>query len=109
MEMGFERLEPYEGKLSCTVLRGGCGGNAMSLPDTLQQAARRSWRIGQRQPVQVIYLGYAGTSQMTCLELMAKKIAVSQSTSGDVPDSGLDVLNQDGDSVEVALARQLVA
>ena len=40
---------------------------------------------------------------------MAKKIAVSQSTSGDVPDTGLDVLNQDGDSVEVALARQLIS
>ncbi|WP_372387439.1 helicase-related protein [Xanthomonas axonopodis] len=76
---------------------------------SLQQAARRSWRIGQKQPVRVIYLGYAGSSQMTCLELMAKKIMVSQSTSGDVPESGLDVLNQDGDSVEVALARQLVA
>lgn len=75
---------------------------------TLQQAARRSWRIGQKQPVKVIYLGYADTSQMHCLSLMAKKIAVSQSTSGDVPDSGLDILNQDGDSVEVALARQLV-
>lgn len=75
---------------------------------SLQQAARRSWRIGQKQPVRVIYLGYAGTSQMTCLGLMAKKIMVSQSTSGDVPESGLDVLNQDGDSVEVALARQLV-
>jgi SNF2 family DNA or RNA helicase len=75
---------------------------------SLQQAARRSWRIGQKQPVKVIYLGYADTSQMTCLALMAKKISVSQSTSGDVPDSGLDVLNQDGDSVEVALARQLV-
>src|SRR5690606_24232716 len=38
---------------------------------TLQQAARRSWRIGQKQPVKVIYLGYAATSQMSCLELMA--------------------------------------
>ena len=75
---------------------------------SLLQAARRSWRIGQKLAVRVIYLGYAGTSQMTCLELMAKKIMVSQSTSGDVPESGLDVLNQDGDSVEVALARQLV-
>ena len=26
---------------------------------SLQQAARRSWRIGQKQPVRVIYLGYA--------------------------------------------------
>ncbi|HDL5039300.1 TPA: DEAD/DEAH box helicase family protein [Pseudomonas aeruginosa] len=76
---------------------------------TLQQAARRSWRIGQKLHVRVIYLGYAATSQMTCLALMAKKILVSQSTSGDVPESGLDVLNQDGDSIEVALARQLVA
>ena len=75
---------------------------------TLQQASRRSWRIGQKQAVKVIYLGYAETSQMACLELMAKKIAVSQSHLGDAPESGLDVLNQEGDSVEVALARQLV-
>jgi hypothetical protein len=76
---------------------------------TLQQAARRSWRIGQKQPVNVFFLGYAGSAQMQCLELMAKKIAVSQSTSGDMPDSGLDVLNQGGDSIEVALAKRLVA
>jgi SNF2 family DNA or RNA helicase len=76
---------------------------------TLQQAARRSWRIGQKQAVDVVFLGYQGTAQMACLELMAKKIAVAQSTSGDMPESGLDVLNQSGDSIEVALARQLVA
>ncbi len=76
---------------------------------TLQQAARRSWRIGQKQAVDVVFLGYEGTAQMTCLELMAKKIAVAQSTSGDMPESGLDVLNQSGDSIEVALAKQLVA
>ncbi len=76
---------------------------------TLQQASRRSWRIGQKQDVDVYFLGYAGTAQMACLELMAKKIAVSQSTSGDMPESGLDVLNQGGDSIEVALAKQLVA
>jgi len=39
---------------------------------------------------------------------MAAKIAVAQSTSGDMPDSGLDVLNQSGDSVEIALAKQLI-
>ena len=75
---------------------------------TLQQASRRSWRIGQKEDVDVHFLGYAETTQMTCLSLMAKKIAVSQSTSGDMPDTGLDVLNQDGDSIEVALAKQLV-
>lgn len=76
---------------------------------TLMQASRRSWRIGQKQPVWVIFLGYSGTSQIACLGLMAKKIAVSQSTSGDVPESGLEALNPDGDSVEIALARQLAA
>jgi hypothetical protein len=75
---------------------------------TLQQAARRSWRIGQKQEVDVYFLGYEGSAQMACLELMAKKIAVAQSTSGDMPESGLDVLNQGGESIEVALARQLV-
>jgi SNF2 family DNA or RNA helicase len=76
---------------------------------TLQQASRRSWRIGQKQDVDVYFFGYADTAQITCLTLMAKKIAVSQSTSGDMPDTGLDVLNQDGDSIEVALAKQLMA
>jgi hypothetical protein len=75
---------------------------------TLQQAARRSWRIGQKEPVEVHFFGYAGSAQMQCLQLMAAKIAVSQSTSGDMPDSGLDVLNQSGDSIEVALAKQLI-
>ena len=75
---------------------------------TLQQAARRSWRIGQKADVDVYFLGYSGSAQMACLELMAKKIAVAQSTSGDMPESGLDVLNQGGESIEVALARQLV-
>jgi len=105
----FERLEPYERKLSCTVLRGGSDSNVTSLPDTLQQTTRRSWRIGQKQPVDVYFLGYEKTAQIACLTLMAKKIAVSQSTSGDMPDTGLDVLNQDGDSIEVALAKQLAA
>ncbi|MCL2872804.1 MAG: DEAD/DEAH box helicase [Betaproteobacteria bacterium] len=76
---------------------------------TLQQAARRSWRIGQTKPVRVIFMGYQNSSQISCLRLMAKKIAVAQSTSGDIPESGLDSLNSDGDSVEMALARQLVA
>lgn len=75
---------------------------------TLLQAARRSWRIGQLQAVRVIFLGYQGSAQEQCLTLMSKKIAVSQSTSGDMPEGGLEVLNQDGDSIEVALAKHLV-
>ncbi|WIY51173.1 hypothetical protein QRO08_11625 [Paracidovorax citrulli] len=41
---------------------------------------------------------------------MGKKIAVSQSTSGEMPESGLDVLNEsEGESIEVALARELLS
>lgn len=76
---------------------------------TLMQAARRSWRIGQRHAVRVYFLGYKGSTQVECLKLMAKKIAVTQSTSGDMPDCGLDVLNDSGDSIEVQLAKQLMA
>jgi SNF2 family DNA or RNA helicase len=76
---------------------------------TLQQASRRSWRIGQRKEVAVHFFGYAESAQMDCLTLMAQKIAVAQSTSGDMPETGLDVLNQTGDSIEVALARRLAA
>ena len=31
--IGFIRLEPYDGKLSRTVLRGGKDSNALFLPD----------------------------------------------------------------------------
>jgi hypothetical protein len=76
---------------------------------TLMQAARRSWRIGQVNDVEVVFLGYAESAQSRCLALMAEKIAVSQSTSGDIPESGLDSLNQRGDSIEMAMARDLIA
>lgn len=47
---------------------------------------------------------------MDCLKLMGEKIAVSQSTSGDMPESGLDVLNEtSGDTIEVALAKELLS
>lgn len=76
---------------------------------TLMQAARRSWRIGQQHAVDVYFLGYENTAQIQCLSLMAKKIAVTQSTAGTMPETGLDILNQEADSVEVALAKQLIA
>lgn len=75
---------------------------------TLMQAARRSWRIGQRHPVEVIFLGYALSAQSDCLALMSEKIAVTQSTSGDIPESGLDAVNQRVDSLEVSLAKNLI-
>ncbi len=86
-----------------------CIGSTNTWTQWITGTSSAPWRIGQKHPVRVVFFGYAGSSQITCLQLMAKKIAVAQSTSGDVPESGLDSLNQDGDSVEMALARQLIA
>lgn len=76
---------------------------------TLMQAARRSWRIGQINDVRVYFFGYANSAQMSCLELMSSKIMVTQSTSGDMPESGLDILNQSDEGIEMQLAKQLLA
>ena len=75
---------------------------------TVMQAARRSWRIGQTEPVEVHFAGYSGTAGEVCLELMGKKISVSQSTSGDMPENGLEILNQEEASIEVELAKSLI-
>ena len=34
-------LEPYEGKFSCTVLRGGGGSNTADLPDSIVENKQR--------------------------------------------------------------------
>lgn len=65
------------------------------------------WRIGHRTPSGVCVLRYRNEVQIECVLLMAKKIAVAQSTFGDMPETGLDVLNQPRDSMEVALSQTL--
>lgn len=76
---------------------------------TLMQAMMRSYRIGQDKDVAIHFLGYANCAQSSCLQLMQKKVTVTQSTSGEIPESGLDAINTDGDeSLEVAIARDLV-
>ncbi len=44
--IGFIRLEPYDGKLSRTVLRGGKDSNALLLPD--YAALRLAWHCGRQ-------------------------------------------------------------
>jgi SNF2 family DNA or RNA helicase len=58
---------------SSTIIFGETGYSIY----VLRQASRRSWRIGQRQPVRVKVLHYAGTMQENCLRLMGKKLLVS--------------------------------
>jgi hypothetical protein len=73
----------------------------------LRQASRRSWRIGQKHPVKVKFLAYAGTMQENCLRLMGKKLLVSLAMEGKFANQGLQALDDD-DDILTAMARELV-
>ena len=74
---------------------------------TLRQASRRSWRIGQWQPVRVFYLHYEDTVQTACLLLMGKKLLVSLAMEGEFTGEGLQMLGE-GEDMLTAMARELV-
>ena len=73
----------------------------------LRQASRRSWRIGQKHPVKVKFLAYAGTMQENCLRLMGRKLLVSLAMEGKFASQGLQALDDDDDML-TAMARELV-
>ena len=78
---------------------------------TAAQASRRSWRIGQENDVRVYYACYEESAQVQCLELMSRKIKTALSTMGVMPETGLDVFDEDESSegsVVEALAKQLL-
>ena len=74
---------------------------------TLRQASRRSWRIGQAQPVRVKFLCYEGTMQGACLRLMGRKLLVALSMEGKFAGEGLQSMDEDDDML-TAMARELV-
>ena len=74
---------------------------------TLRQASRRSWRIGQRQPVRVFFVHYEETMQSRCLRLMGRKLLVSLAMEGKFSRQGLQSLEEDDDML-TAMARELV-
>ena len=75
----------------------------------MRQASRRSWRIGQTQPVKVIYMSYQGTLQSDALRLVAKKLQSSLAVEGDLPEDGLATYGDDGDDMMMMLAKKIVA
>lgn len=66
----------------------------------MRQASRRSWRIGQKQPVTVYHFVYEGTAQHTGLTLIAKKVRASQMLEGELSNDGLVELAEDGEDGE---------
>jgi hypothetical protein len=74
---------------------------------TLRQASRRSWRIGQRQAVDVKFFAYRDTMQEVCLRLMGKKLLVALAMEGKFTSDGLQAIDGDDDML-TAMARELV-
>jgi hypothetical protein len=71
-------------------------------PFVVRQAARRSYRIGQRQPVRVYYLAYRGSAQELLLALLARKAAASLLLEGEVVGGGLLSLSEEDILSELA-------
>ncbi len=74
---------------------------------TLRQASRRSWRIGQKQPVRVKFLFYSGTVQENCVKLMGKKMLVALMMEGKFSGEGLDGFEEDDDMM-TSMVRELL-
>ncbi len=75
---------------------------------TMRQASRRSWRIGQNQPVKVVFMVYDGTIQTEALKLVAKKMQSSLAVEGELPEEGLTTFGDDGQDLIMTLAKQIV-
>jgi len=73
----------------------------------LRQASRRSWRIGQTQPVRVVFLAYRDHLQEAALRLMGTKLRAALALEGRFSSEGLRALAE-GDDLGVELARVLV-
>src|SRR5262245_63995264 len=56
---------------------------------TLRQASRRSWRIGQKEPVSVHHLYYKGTIQEKAITLNVKKLRAALLTEGELIEGKL--------------------
>ena len=74
---------------------------------TMRQASRRSWRIGQRRPVRVVYFAYRATLQAQALLLVAHKLQASLIVEGEIGDGGLAAHGAENDNLTLELARSL--
>ncbi|AXH16313.1 hypothetical protein CP985_10940 [Malaciobacter mytili LMG 24559] len=75
---------------------------------TLRQASRRSWRLGQKENIKVIFMAYKSTPQHLALDLISSKVNAASSLEGRL--SGDDDLSAmaDDDSIQSALAKSIL-
>jgi hypothetical protein len=68
----------------------------------LRQRDRRSWRLGQTEPVRVIFLYYEETMQETALQLVAQKLKAALMVEGNLAE-GLAAMEVDDGNLMDAL------
>ena len=66
-------------------------------------------RIGQTEPVQVVFMAYRNTLQADALTLVAQKLQSSPAVEGELPEDGLAAYGDEGDDLMLAVARKIVA
>ena len=76
---------------------------------TMRQASRRSWRIGQKRPVNVLYMAYRNTLQAEALRLVARKMQSSLAVEGELPEDGLAAYGDDGQDMMMTLAKSILS
>lgn len=76
---------------------------------TLKQASRRSWRIGQTNPVKVIFMAYKYSAQHIALKLIGAKVNAANSLEGRLSgEDDLSSLGEDDDNIQLALAKAIL-
>jgi hypothetical protein len=81
-------------------------GTEYSIP-SLRQQIRRSWRLGQRKPIRVIFMAYRGTMQETALSLISRKMLAAERIDGDEA-GGLAQFDESGSDFFLELAHAAV-
>jgi SNF2 family DNA or RNA helicase len=74
---------------------------------TLWQSMRRVWRLGQTQPVTVMFLSYRDTLEDLALKLMGKKLYAAQMLYGD--EVGGAIVESDDGNFLAELARAAIS
>lgn len=74
---------------------------------TMRQAARRSYRLNQPNPVNVYFLYYENTTQETVISLMANKLRAAMAIEGKFTEEGLNSMSNN-DSILTQIADSLI-
>ena len=116
-----EWIEKHAPSIDCLIVNPECvktGLDLIQFPTviylqtgynvfTLRQSSRRSWRIGQTQPVEVYYLYYNKTMQARAVNLIGRKLSASQALEGKLTSEGLQALGGEDENSALALAKAL--